>query len=638
MRVIRVGVACALGTVGVLLSGCGSGGGKAKPVTPIVRAVPDVLRGTIGSEATIRGAQPQLVCGFGIVVGLNGTGGKPLPDKIRATMEREIQMRSIGPDGSIAPGSKIRLSDPNVAVVVVQAAIPPGAPDGATFDVAVSAVNADSLEGGLLYTTAMRIGAPSLLGSRQTREIGEARGPIFLNPFADPGREDEGVTRTAGRILGGGRVTNALKLELVLDNASHGRAQAMVEAINSRFPASRYGDRDEVARGRDASSIALRVPSWYKDRASEFLELVGHMAIDRRAAEQRARQYVEALKAEPVMAGELSWCLEAIGDKALPYCREMYDYPELNPRLAALRAGARLGDVRAAEPLMKIATTSKGLERLDAIALLSDLGGPKIDFSLRGLLEDSDLATRIAAYEALAKRAEKRQLATLAGRYLRGGAADLSPAYVEELSKVALPPGSIEGVEREMVAGSFFVDYVPVGDPLVYVTQQGRPRIVVFGKDLTLDKPFLASAWSDRMMLICDGDGGPVRALYRDPEGHSIKTTVRGDLRDLIRMFAQHPSVDDQRPGFALSYSEVVGALHELRGSGVGPYRFATEDDRLRGLLVAASNTLAAKDRPETADDAPPEDTVVPVLADRATIDAASEFRPRIVPIPPKSK
>src|SRR5690606_8363589 len=117
------------------------------------------LRGTIGAECSVNGIQPTLVSGLGFVVGLNGTGGLALDAAVAATMERELGLRGISRGGNGTSGTAIDglsprelLRDPNTAVVTVFAAIPPGAPKGATFDVYVRALNATSLEGGTLWT------------------------------------------------------------------------------------------------------------------------------------------------------------------------------------------------------------------------------------------------------------------------------------------------------------------------------------------------------------------------------------------------------------------------------------------------------------------------------------------------------
>lgn len=611
------------------LAACRSEPAKARDVRPpVIRDVPSILRGTVGAETTFRGFDPVLVSGFGLVVGVNGTGGGPLPDRVAATMERQLGLMGVGKggmfDGTALEGLTPRqlLRDPNVAVVVVQAAVPPGAPQGYTFDVYVEPVTPDaasSLEGGTLWTTDLHIGPPQPFGGYATKRLAQARGPIFINPFADPAEVSRRL-RAGGRVLAGGVVTSPLEIEIVLDNPSHSRARQITSAINSRFPPG-PGDDAPPARGRSGGdpdtaregSIALRIPVRFRDRPAEFLNLVKFLQIDQRLSEEYARRYAAALLEQPWLAEELSWCLASLGRPSLEFVRALYDSPEPAPRLAALRAGAKLGDARAAAPLKDIALSPDTPGRLEAIALLGDLdAGPTVDLALHQVLADDHLDARIAAYEALARRAERAQLLRLAqrDRALPRDAADFT-AYdsLERLSRVALPAGTIQAVER-VPAGSFFLDIVPFGDPLIYVTQQGIPRIVLFGKDLRVRGPALVSAWADRLMLDADADdASPLRVYYRDYRTGSVtQQEVPRDLVEFILFMAHQPTPERPAPGLALSYSEVVGALHAIHAAGAVPAAFSTESDRLVAGILGASRRAQVEERPETSADAPPPD------------------------------
>lgn len=637
---------------------CGCGGPTPKPIqkTPtIIRDVAAPLRGTVGSEVTLRGVEPVLVSGLGFVVGLKGTGGKPLPDAVAATMEREMGLRKIS-RATDAPGTAIDgvsprelLRDPNTAVVLVQAAIPPGSPDGARFDVYVEAINADSLEGGKLWSTELRLGEATTFGQMQTRGIAEAAGPIFVNPFTEPGLEREGPSAKRGRVLTGGIVTNPLRMEMVLDDDSHSRAAQIVSAINSRLPMG-AGDAGPTAMGKQGGqaagpSITLRVPARYRENAGEFLQLVRHLPIDQSFPEERSRAWVDAVKNEPDLAEDLAWCLESVGEKAIPFLRELYEHPDPRCRMAGLRAGARLGDARAAGHLKDLAEKGVGPDRTEAISLLAKIeGGPTVDRTLQQLLGERELLIRIAAYEALAKRAEREQVRR-AMRYRAANPdselAGYSPAHVEAMAAAWLPPGMMQGVERSMVGGKFFLDIVPVGEPLIYVTQQGQPRIVLFGRDQRLRRPLTVAAWSDRLLLTADDAGAPIRLFYRpNTSARSITQNLPDDeLRTLVELMAKESLAGDPRPGLALTYSEVVGALNILSESGATAAAFATERDRLKAQILDAAQSRMVKERPETPTD--PEDIVM--IRQPKSIDAAEkpkpvEDGPKIVPIPPKPK
>lgn len=588
-------VPLALALVAAVLAGCSQPKRDveraAKPA--VVRDVPDALRGTIGSECSFQGIDPTLVSGFGIVVGLNGTGGGFIDPAVRATMERELARggvsRATARPGEIGKSPDEFLRDPNVAVVIVEAAIAPGLPHGATFDVRVRALpnsGVTSLEGGILWTTPLRIGPATTMTGVKTRNIAEARGPIFINPFVEPGAaERDGVNRSTGRILNGGLVTQPLKIDMVLDNESHSRARAIVSAINTRFPQGPM-DNDPIALGRTSSSVALSVPVTFRDKPADFLGLVRHLSIDQTFQQERARQYVEDMKKYPELGGDLGWCLRAIGTPAIPFLREMYDYSQIVPRLAALEAGARLGDVRTFPHLLRIAENGPPGYRVPAIQLMADLPpNEDVNEALRDLVNATTLDIRVAAYEGLVKRA------------------DVS-------------------IDRIVVADNprypkFYIDLVPANEPLIYITQQGEPRIVLLGgtgegfgerrDSLKVEKPLFVSAWSDRLMLNADSATAPVKVYYMDQRTgrKTQENTAPEQLAALLKYFAHTPTPENPAPGLGFSYSDTVGALYEIsRQDGVAA-TFATEEDRLRAAVWDAARATQVEDRPEVSADEP---------------------------------
>lgn len=606
-----VSFALVLAAVGATLVACGGSQKeppRARTVAPVVRNVPMSLRGTIGTEVTVNGVQPVIVSGLGLVVGLNGTGGMALDAGVSATMERELGLRGISQGGNTTAGTNIEgmsprelLSDTNTAVVTVYAAIPPGSPQGATFDVYVRALNATSLEGGMLWTTEMRIGDPTVIGGYRTQKLASARGSIFVNPFVDPGTSQTGVGQAVGRVLDGGLVDSPMKLELQLDNESGARARSIVSAINSRFPAGHHG---QTARGRSAGSITLTVPSNYSKRPADFLELVTHLPIDQANLDAYAQSYVRVMKNEPLMAEDMMWCLRAIGERSLPFVRELYDDPEIVPRMASLNVGAWLGDARVAEPLLALARSGPTPIRVEAIGLLKTVqGGPTMELALRELLTESDLTVRVAAYETLAHRAEQNQIVYATARNPSTKVVTEAGTFEPTVSRV-MSGATIHGVERRLIGEKFALDRVRGGPPLVYVTQQRAPRVVIFGDGPRVTEGAFASIWTDRLMLLNDSSSNEPRIYYRDYRTTRVtQTNVPSDLVDLVEFFGRRPSPQDPRPGLDLSYSEVVGALYGLQTAGAINAAFATERDKLMAQLLDANQRALVEERPETAAD-----------------------------------
>ncbi|GMV27401.1 MAG: hypothetical protein AMXMBFR58_34320 [Phycisphaerae bacterium] len=627
-------------------------------VAPIVRDVPSVLRGTIGAEAEIIGTRPIVVSGYGLVVGLNGTGGGILNERVAATMEREMVKNGIS-KATDYPQQWARLQgktprqllrDPDVAVVIVQAAIAPGSPDGSRFDVYVRALNATSLEGGMLWTTDLTIGDATPLGGFKTRNIAIANGPVFLNPFAEPGKEASGISRTIGRVLEGGIVTQPLQMIIQMDNVSFDRARAIAGAINTRFPES-PGDDGPAARGKtggnitsgEGGRIALAVPGAWRNKPSDFLNLVRTLQIDQLYPEEYARRYVDSLQKEPSLANELSWCLEAIGPKAIPFLWDLYEADEIVPRMAALRAGARLDDARAAEPLSALARNATGIVRTESIELLALIdAGPTIDMTLRELTMEDELTVRASAYEALARRAEEVQLNRLLFRQRERISTDpraipLPPSHLEELARLEFSGGTVQGISREVVEGKFILDIVPYGKPMVYITQQGRPRIVIFGDNPTLRSSMLVSTWSDRLMIDGDSANNRVRIYYRDVRDEHVTThTMKPGLVDFIRFLAHEPTPSDPHPGLGLSYSEVVGALYAVHQAKGMDAAFTTERDKLLAQILEAQAGTELAERPEgEADRQRLQEFKQPDKPINLPEPTRAPFKPKLEPIAP---
>ncbi|MBL9030786.1 MAG: flagellar basal body P-ring protein FlgI [Phycisphaerae bacterium] len=635
--------------------GCASEPPKPKKAPPIVRNVPDALRGTVASEASLNRVQPVIVSGYGLVVGLNGTGGGDLPERIAATMERELGLRKVAKGNDTLAGTPLAgmsprevLRSPYVAVVMVYGLVAPGAPEGAAFDIFVSAISRTpdmSLEGGKLWTTDLQIGPPTAFGGERTKKIARASGPIFVNPFVEGGR----VTRQDGRVLGGGRVTSSLPLELILDNESHSRATSITRAINARF-SGRTGS-EPTARGRTGRVIDVTVPPEYRDSASEFLNLITHVQIDGTSPEEYARRYIRTMKEQPYLAEEMGWCLQALPRRAaVPFLREVYDWPDHGVRMAALRAGAGLNDPLSASALKRLASSGSPGQRAEAIALMGKLAaGPTIDPALREHLEAPELTVRVAAYEALADRAER----IAARRWLeRQETLPVSmrvadpDAIVRNRAELTLSGDTPQGVRRRVIDGKFILDEVEGGEPLIYVTQQGRPRVVLFGPRPTLTRPITFSAWNDRLMVVADSATDRPRLMYRhadqiDAEGERLPGAVltgrcEPDVASLVAFMAQTPTPDDPRPGLAMTYSELVGALHAMQQAGAIRAAFAVEEDVLRARLLAATQDTMAEERPETTGQAPTRIQVFEPKAEEPPKPA--EPAPMVVPLPPPAR
>lgn len=555
----------------------GCGGESRRPARPqsvsvVSRDVPPILRGTIGSEARLEGLDPTIVTGYGLVVGLNGTGSSDVPLGVRAVLEREMLMLGVGQEPGPLAGvtPSMMIDDPNTAVVLVQAVIPPAAPRGSRFDVRVATLPGSavtSLAGGRLYTTELRQGEVSP-SAPMTPAIARARGDLFINPLTDVGGGTAGAVRA--RILNGGEVVTPFRPTLTMDVPSHGRVRATVDAINSRL-----GSRpNAVAIGRNEEIIEIAIPDRYRERTDEFVNILRHLRIDQRFPAQFAQRYVDALVSQPELADNLSWCIVAIGPAAIPVVRELYDHPESVPRLAALQAGARLDDPLVRPELKALITDGSEAVRTRAIRLLGELNPDDLSINafLYDLLDSSDEPDVIvAAYEALAKRRDIR-------------------------------------VTRRRLPGPFFLDIVQASRPVVYASQSEEPVIAVIGPNHEVVAPSLVNAFDGRLLMQRETGGDRVDMFFRPVSGSTIRATTLPGVFEIARTLAHKPTPERPEPGFDLNYSAVVGAMYEMVSSGALPGDFFTQAQirELEFLRQISRDTLTA--RPELSEEDPEND------------------------------
>jgi flagellar basal body P-ring protein FlgI len=550
--------------------------------------VPRILSGTVASEAILVNYNPIIVRGYGLVVGLDGTGSSDVPSPLRAHMRAEMSRRGVGQSGSpfaeVEPDELLNSSD--TAVVIVEGVIPPGAVgrqdsprgaiDGTKFDVRVYAhpqTGTTSLEGGRLYTCDLRQALPGEVlppvGSRQASPLAEARGPIFINPFADPGSTQTGtIRRDIGRVLDGGEVIKDIPLKLRLATPSHGRAETIQNAINTRFPQEEEnGQRDRTAHGESDEIIRINVPPSYRAEPREFVELLSHTTIRLSGAERIAGSIERDLKANPAFARSAAWRWRAIGTRALPTVQTLYEYPEDLPRLASLEAGASLGDPLVVPHLVAMAESPTVETRRQAVLLLERLNDdPRVDRALRLRLNDEDLDVRLAAYEAGITRRDPF-------------------------------------IQRFDVDEKFILDVIECDYSMIYVSQIGRPRIAVFGRAPQIRRPMLVNTWDGRLIMKAEEGAESVDVYYRTPDGRvSISERTGADVVGFVRFLAHRSSVDSPEPGLDLSYGETIGALFQIRRDGYMDCDFRSQQDRV-AAAIARQNARVLPGREEFAED-----------------------------------
>ena len=536
--------------------------------------VDPIMRNTVASEGVLTGYQPTVVRGYGLVVGLEGTGSRLVPAEVRSMMTAEMTRLGIGDPRTgwdhLSPDRMLDSED--TAVVVVEGVIPPGAPKGLTFDVRVFALpgsTTSSLEGGRLYTTDLRPG-PLSTGSRQAFRLATGSGPIFINPFVEPGTSQRSpINSLSGRILEGGTTVREMPIKIRLATNSHARAATVQQAINSNFPRE-PGQKEETARGESGDSIEITVPPSYHERTEEFVKLLEHTALNVGAPEANAQAIRRAVLSNPGGADAARWRWCALGPKSVPMIQDLYDHPDEAPRFSALSAGARLNDAMAVPHLMDIARYStKQTRRLAAIAELGRMGtNPRIDLGLRELMDDPNVDVRLATFDALLKRND--------------------PTIVN------VP-----------VSDRFTMSLVDSEHQMIYVSQTGRPRVAIFGEDLALRLPMTVNTWSGRLLMKGDAGDPDVQVFYRSQlDDVPVIGLAPTDVPGMVRFLGHETTIQEPEEGLGLQYGEVIGALHQLWSKGYIACDFKAEQDRILSAILANQTEAEKVKRPEFDEDA----------------------------------
>ena len=252
-------------------------------LSPVVQAE------RIKDLATIQGVRENQLIGYGLVVGLDGSG-----DQVRqAPFTQQSLTNMLSQLGVTIPqGSNMQLK--NVAAVMVTARLPAFARPGQAVDVVVSSMgNAKSLRGGTLLMTPLK-GA-----NGQVYAI--AQGNLLVGGAgAEAGGSSVQVNQLNGGIIPGGAIVEqsvpttyiydgALTLEL--NSSDFGTAQNVVAAINKRFGVG-------TATALDGRAVRVQAPL-DPHAQSAFLSQIEHLDVNVPPA--RARVVVNARTGSVVM-------------------------------------------------------------------------------------------------------------------------------------------------------------------------------------------------------------------------------------------------------------------------------------------------------------------------------------------------
>ena len=255
----------------------------AKPEKKIESKLRDVAR--------LQGVRGNQLLGYGMVVGLDGTGDK---DQTKFTTQSLTNLMSR--QGLTVNPTTVKVK--NVAAVMVTAELPPFARAGSRLDVTVSSTgDAKSLAGGTLLMTALQ--GPD----GQTYAV--AQGPLLVGGFSASAGGNS-VTKnhpTVGRVPDGGIIEREIggdfngrsSLRYALMEEDFTTAIRVVHAINEELG-------EKLAYPLDSRTVELKIPKEFQGRAVELVARLENLSVQ---LQPRARVVVNERTGTVVLGSDV---------------------------------------------------------------------------------------------------------------------------------------------------------------------------------------------------------------------------------------------------------------------------------------------------------------------------------------------
>ncbi len=214
--------------------------------------------------ADLEGVRQNQLMGYGLVIGLNGTGD----DIKKSVFTKQAIVNMIKRMGMALTDDMFnQMKTKNVAAVMVTAQLPPFARPGSAIDIQISSIgDASSLSGGTLLMTPLK--------GPDGNTYAVAQGPLAVGGIAFGGKSAKVQKNfpTSGRITGGALIERAVDFELPasgdmlyqLRETDFTTASRMVEAINARFGGG-------TAHPVDSRSVRVKKPARFGGDMVNFL-------------------------------------------------------------------------------------------------------------------------------------------------------------------------------------------------------------------------------------------------------------------------------------------------------------------------------------------------------------------------------
>lgn len=307
--------------------------------------------------ASIRGVRENQLIGYGLVVGLKGTGDTQA-EFTSKSFARLIEKLGVQLD-------KKDIVSKNVAAVIITASLPPFAKAGNPLDITVSAVgDSSSLVGGTLLQAPLRAGNDEIFAV--------AQGAISV---LGDGKD---VHTTVGRIPNGAMIERDIQADfanrkmyrMTLHNPDFTTAARTILTINKELGG-------QYASAKDAGTIDIITPSSYENKGVELMATIEAIEIN---PDQKARVIINE-KTGTIVIGEkvkISRVGLSHGNITLKVIDEKTKkLTPIDDKVALLDTGANVGDL--VQALNKLGVTPK-----DLISILQSI---KAAGALHGELE-----------------------------------------------------------------------------------------------------------------------------------------------------------------------------------------------------------------------------------------------------------
>lgn len=548
----RVIVAAVIGLS--LVTGCSLWSPGKKKDSALLEAKEVKPAKLVGDLAIPYGLHPIAVEAIGLVSGLRGTGSDPLPSPERQFLMTEMLRR-----GVVNPNRV--LASKNASLVLVRGYLRAGIQKGEVFDVEVrvpSRSETSSLRGGYLLEVPLREMMVLHGAVREGHIMGQAAGPVLVDPSADPKKDP--IYATRGVILGGGVAQRSRTLGLVVkpDYQSVMNSARIESAINRRFYIIRQGIQEGVARAKTNEYVEVRMHPRYKNNIPRYMAVIRSIGL--RDTEQERLERLRSLESQllnPKTAEEAALELEAIGQPALETLKKGLHHSDAVVRFYAAEALAYLDCPEAAPVLGQIARDEPAF-RVYALAALSALNDLETVEILRDLLDSPSAETRYGAFRAL----------------------------------IELNPNDA-AVAGEKLNDQFWYHVLRVGGPpMVHVTRSRRPEVVLFGSDITLRSPFAVDA-GNRIMVTSQESGKVTVSRFTADEADQ-KRFVTNRVDEVIRAVAE----------LGGTYPDVVQLLQEAKAAGALDARFEVEALPEGGRTYKGDSQPAESTPPNLAEEA----------------------------------